>query len=40
MVLSMSQDLVSDAFMVDLLVQVERPEEGQEGACVSQLVYD
>ena len=38
MVLSRAQDLVSDAFVVDLVVQVERPEEGQEGACVSQLV--
>ena len=40
MVSSRDQGLVSDAFAVDLVVQVERPEEGQEGACVSQLVCD
>ena len=40
MVLSRAQDLVSDAFVVDPVVQVERPMEGQEGACVSQLVCD
>ena len=32
--------MVSAAFVVDLVVQEEHPEEGQEGACVSQLVCD
>ena len=40
MVFARDQGLVSAAFVVDLVVQVERPEEGQEGACVSQLVCD
>ena len=40
MVFARDQGLVSAAFVVDLVVQVERPEEGHEGACVSQLVCD
>ena len=40
MVFAKDQGLVSAAFVVDLVVQEEHPEEGQEGACVSQLVCD
>ena len=40
MVLSRAHDKVFDTFVVDLVVKVERPEEGREGACVSQLVCD
>ena len=40
MVLSRDQGLVSAAFEVDLDAQVEHLKEGQEGACVSQLVCD
>ena len=40
MVLSRDQGLVSAALEVDLVAQVEHLKEGQEGACVSQLVCD
>ena len=40
MVLSRAQDLVSDAFVVDLVAQVKRSEMDQEGVCVSQLVCE